>query len=305
VKIFVGIDGGGTRTTAIAVDEAGRELARHQGPAGLVQSGAVTAGAAALADLTDRVLHAAGAAPPATALCCALAGAGREADRVAIAAALQREAIAERIRVVTDADAAFHDAFGMGPGILLIAGTGSNALGRGQGTGTIRVGGWGSLLGDEGSGYALGLEALRACARIDDGRAPPSMILPMIMAELTIGEPEDLIGWAAGASKKAIAALAPLVMSAATSGDATARAIVEGAAAELVDHLKSIYHRMSPWNEPPAVALTGGLIEPGRPLREYLLDRLGRLEAELLILDRPIDAAHGAATLAREQFEGS
>jgi glucosamine kinase len=299
--IYIGIDGGGTRTTAVATDREGRELARLEGGAALVRSTNPTAGAAALADLTDRLLHRPGAAPPATAICCALAGAGRHQDRTAIAAALQREAIAERVRVVTDADAAFHDAFGTAPGILLIAGTGSIALGRAADRRTARVGGWGTLLGDEGSGYALGLAALRASARAHDGRGPETALLPAFQTQLALAAAEDLIHWTASATKREIAALAPIVLAAADEGDGAARIIADGATRELVGHLDSLIRVLAPWHEPPTFAFAGGLIAPSGPLRTRLVRSLEAAGPGLShrLLDRAVDAARGAATLAR------
>lgn len=323
MNAFIGIDGGGTRTTAVVTDPEGRELARVHGGAGLVRSTDPTAGAAALADLADRALHAAGLAPPATALCCALAGAGRPEDRLALAAALQREAIVERVRIVTDADAAFHDAFANGPGILLIAGTGSIALGRNQGT-LERVGGWGTLLGDEGSGYAIGTAALRAAVRAYDGRGPATSLLPRIMAHLGLAQPDQLIHWCNCAAKRDLAALAPLTLTAAEEGDPVATTIAESAAHDLVDHLTAITRRLSPWRSPPTIALTGGLIAHGGPLRDRFLLVLDeefalRVDETLhsadtpfhgrelplrtlrpRILMDPVDAARGAAALARE-----
>jgi glucosamine kinase len=302
-SIFIGIDGGGTHTTAAAYDGEGRELARVQGGAGLVRSTEPTAGAAALADLTDQVLRTAGLAPPATALCCGLAGAGRPQDKLAIAAALQREAIAERIRVVTDGEAAFHDAFAAGPGVLLIAGTGSIALGRNTGGGQLeRVGGWGTLLGDEGSGYDIGLAALRACARAHDGRAPETALVPDILAHLELSEPRELIHWGGGASKREIAALAPVALAAAEAGDPAAHTIAEAAVRELVAQVASLTKRLAPWQATPTVALTGGLIARGGALRDRLLRALEAApRLQLQLLERAVDAARGAATLARER----
>lgn len=327
-SIFIGIDGGGTHSTAVAYNGEGRELARLQGGAGLVRSTAPTAGAAALADLAERVLHSAGLAPPATSLCCALAGAGRQEDRIAIAAALQREAIAGRIRIATDAEAAFHDAFGSGPGILLIAGTGSIALGRNTcGSQLTRVGGWGTLLGDEGSGYAIGRAALRACVRMHDGRQGATPLLPATLANLGLAAAEELIHWGDAATKREIAALAPLVIAAAEDGDDAARAIADEATSELVGHLTTMIRSLAPWREPPTLAFAGGLIAPSRPLRNRLIraleaaatrlaashPRVGLVSAGLAsadlasaipdlvprVLDRAVDAARGAATLAR------
>src|SRR5690606_12096698 len=128
-------------------------------------------------------------------------------------------------------------AFDDGAGILLIAGTGSSAWARGVDGRTARAGGWGHLLGDEGSGYALGVAALRAVARAHDGRAPSTDLRDAVLRHANVAAPEALIAWAASAAKAEIAALAPCVAEAAAADDAVARAIVDRAARDLADHV--------------------------------------------------------------------
>lgn len=299
MSLFIGIDGGGTGATAVVMDGSGAELGRIEGGPALVRPADPAAGAAALADLAVRALAAAGAAPPAAGLCCALAGAGRDEARRALAAALHREAVAVRIRVTTDAEAALHDAFQSGPGILLIAGTGSIAWARGADGRTARAGGWGALLGDEGSGYALGLGALRAVARADDGRGEETALRDVVLRETGVASPDALIGWADDASKAGVAALAPAVCATADAGDAVARALVQAAARDLASHVATLERRLAPWPAPPAIALAGGLIAPGRPLRDVVLRALRALDPPVRPLDRAVDAARGAAELAR------
>lgn len=299
MTLFVGIDGGGTKTAAIATDEMGTELARAVGSATLVRAGAAEAGAAALADLVERVLRAAGSAPPARSICCALAGAGREAERNALGAALFREAIAERIRIITDAEAALFDAFGDGPGILVVAGTGSIAWGRAEDGRTARTGGWGGTLGDEGSGYALGLGALRAAAMAHDGRGQSTRLLDVTLRHTGVESPEGLIAWTAHAAKGEIAALAPTVVETAEEGDAVAAALVSAAVTDLVDHVHALYRRLGPWSAPPTIAPSGGLVAPGRPLREAFVSALQDGPVPFPILERTVDPARGAAAIAR------
>jgi glucosamine kinase len=299
VELFVGIDGGGTKTNAVAMNAGGEVLARVEGGAALIRPEDPGAGAGLLADLTERAVRAAGGSLPAAGLCCALAGAGREPVRRALAAELHREGVAVRLRIVTDAEAAFYDAFADGPGILLIAGTGSIVWGRAEDGRTARAGGWGAILGDEGSGYALGLGALRAVVRAHDGRGEATSLAPAVLAHAGVDAPESLVAWAAGASKREIAALAPAVASAAGAGDAVARRIVEEAAGELVAHVVALHHRLGPWKTAPGLALSGGLIAPGGPLRAAVVEALQVRGPECALAERQVDAARGAASLAR------
>lgn len=310
MTLFLGIDGGATRATALVTDAAGVELARVPGEPGLVRAENPEAAAPGLTHLARLALRQAGAggaggqrspgaAAPAAALCCALAGAGRPAERRALENTLRKAGVARRVRVVTDAEAALEDAFGGGPGLLLIAGTGSIAWGRAADGRTARAGGWGALLGDEGSGYALGLEALRAVARAHDGRGPDTQLLEPVLRAAGAADPESLIHWAATAAKAEIAALAPLVAAVAASPDAVAAGILDQAAHDLARHIAALHRRLGPWPAPAPVALAGGLLAPGRPLRQPVLRALEALQLPLAILDRPVDAARGAATLAR------
>lgn len=297
--VYVGLDGGGTRTTVLVTDAAGAELARVEGEAGIVDAREPAARATVLRELVLRALERAGAAPPAAALCCALAGAGREPERRALRAALEPLGIARAIRIVGDGEAAFHDAFGAGPGILLIAGTGSIAWGRAADGRTARAGGWGQALGDEGSGYALGLAGLRAVARAHDGRGPDTALTEALLAATGVGAPEELIGWVARADKAAVAALAPRVAAAAAAGDAVAAAIVRQAAGELAAHVAALHERLGPWPGTVSVAFSGGLLAPGGPLRAVVAAEVCRLGAGLRLREERVDAARGAAALAR------
>jgi len=300
MSLFIGIDGGGTRCVAVATDRAGHELARREGGPGLVHADRLDAGAAALATLAEATIRAAGAEPPAAVLCCALAGAGREPERSALERALQERGIAAVCRVTTDAEAALFDAFGPGPGLLLISGTGSIAWGRAEDGVTARAGGWGALLGDEGSAYALGIEALRQVVRAHDGRAPDTALAPEVLRHTGRRAVEELVSWAAAADKAEIAALAPIVTAAARQGDAVARAMVDEAARELASFMVALPRRLGPWTAPPTAALAGALLAPAGPLRAPTINAIRESGVPVRILDRAIDGARGAAALARD-----
>ncbi|MEO5510878.1 MAG: BadF/BadG/BcrA/BcrD ATPase family protein [Longimicrobiales bacterium] len=299
LDIWVGIDGGGTGTTAVALDDTGAVVARVKGGPALVDPLAPLRGVDALGDLARHVLDEAGISGTAAGLCCALAGAGRQAVRDALGSGLEARGVARRVSVIGDAEAALADAFRGGAGALLIAGTGSAAWARDVSGRRVRAGGWGLLLGDEGSGYAIGLAALREVVRAADGRAPRTELTQCILHAVHAKAPEDLIPWTAAAEKSAIAALAPLVIAVA-AGDARADFIVEHAVVELAQQVQAVVERTMPWKDPINVAFAGGLIAPGRSLRDRTWNAVRSLAFDFQLREDPVDAARGAAHIARD-----
>ncbi|HEX6067021.1 MAG TPA: BadF/BadG/BcrA/BcrD ATPase family protein, partial [Longimicrobiales bacterium] len=180
-----------------------------------------------------------------------------------------------------------------------ISGTGSSAWGRAPDGRCVRAGGWGHILGDEGSGYALGRVTLMLAMREYDGRGENAGFMPAVLAFTGVATEEGLVRWAATAGKAEIAALAPILFQAAQQGSLSAQDAIEDAAAEIAMHVAALYDRLGPWETPPAVALAGGLIEPGRPLREPALREIEALTIPVAIVEDRIDAARGAAGIAR------
>jgi glucosamine kinase len=296
--LFVGVDGGGTRTTVLVTDARGTEMARAAGGPGRVRAGDAERGVDALADLVIRAIaEAGGGASRAASLCCGLAGAGREPERALLAEGLRRRAVADRVRVTTDAEVALHDAFGTSAGLLVIAGTGSIAWARGPDGRLVRAGGWGEQLGDEGSGYSIGIAALRAVLHEHDGRGPTTGLAPLLLQLTGVASPPDLVAWAATAGKSAIAALAGAVME--MDALPVATALGQRAAADLARHVFALIELTSPWRGPIPVALAGGLIAPGRPLRAACVEALAAAGDSIVIRQAAVDGARGAAALAR------
>ncbi len=296
---WVGIDGGGTRATAVAVDAAGQVISRVAGGAALVDPMQPLRGAIALADLARRALDEAGVKGRAVGLCCALAGAGRASVRGVLTSELTRASVATKVIVIGDAEAALSDAFDSGAGALLISGTGSAAWSRDETGRQARAGGWGMVLGDEGSGYAVGLSALRLVVHAADGRAAATCLTERVLAATGVAAVEDLVAWTAGADKAAVASLAPTVFSAASENDAGAVAIALGAATDLAHQVHAVLDRTGPWTGAVDVAFAGGLIAPGQPLRERAWLALQALPYGFRLRAEAIDAARGAACIAR------
>ena len=170
---FLGVDGGGTHTRAVLVDARGREIGRGQAAGANWASVGVAAALANIQRAVAAARAAAGVAGPARAAWCGLAGVDRPADRALIAPGLRD--LAATLRLTNDAELALA-VLPDRAGVCLVAGTGSIAVGRAPDGRTARAGGWGHVLGDEGSGYDIGRQALLAVARAADGRGPATAL---------------------------------------------------------------------------------------------------------------------------------
>jgi glucosamine kinase len=294
--IFAGVDGGGTKSTLLLADAAGTELARVSGAAGLVDPRHPERSAEVIAQLLRMASAQAGLSAPPAALCAGLAGVGNEAERAAVEQALA--GAARRVCVISDGEVALHGAFGGGPGVLLVAGTGSVAYGRGPDGRMERCGGWGMYVGDEGSGYALGRAALAAALRSVDGREAETRLLPVLLELLKLDGPRGIPPWAGRAAKGDVASLARHVLDVAAGGDAVALRVVEHQAAELASHVIALAHRLGPWPGDVPVVFHGGVLRSG--LYATLVDRNLAQNAHLYrIQPARADAVHGALAYAR------
>jgi glucosamine kinase len=303
MQTFAGVDGGGTRSTLVLADAAGAELARVGGPAGIVDPRHPERSAEVLATLVHQALEQAGLTERPAALCAGLAGVGNEPERLAVEGALAAAEVAGAVRIVSDGEIALHGAFGGGAGVLLIAGTGSVSYGLGPDGTRGRCGGWGMMVGDEGSGYAIGRSGLAAALRSVDGREGETQLLPALLKALSLDGPTGMPPWAGRASKSDIAALARPVLEVAAAGDGLALRVVEHHARELASHVIALAHRLGPWPGDVPVVFHGGVLRSG--LYATLVDRqLAQNAHRYRIQPAQADAVHGALAYARALVDG-
>jgi N-acetylglucosamine kinase-like BadF-type ATPase len=291
-----GVDAGGSHSVAVVTDGALRVLGRAAGPGGAVRPDAVAASADVIVDTIGDALRAAGGGQL-VACVVGAAGAGDPAVQSALADALRARGTPAHTMVTTDVDVAFASAFPEGPGILVLAGTGSIALARGRAGGRHRVGGRGWRVGDEGSGYALGRAGVAAVARALDGRAPDTVLTGSITAALGLHSGAELAAWAGRTEPRAIAALAALVQQAAEAGDPVAVELLDTAADDLVAHVLALRPHFAA-DMPVPVVLSGGALVPGRPLRRRVVTLLRSRTPWATVVDVEVDAALGAARMA-------
>jgi len=279
----IGIDGGGTQTVGLLVDLDGNLQSRAvTGPSNFHTVG-MPITVRRLADLLQTLWEISPDTPSegCRAICCGLAGLGRAVDR-----ALLRDALAEISLPVTpilthDAHTALLAGTEGTPGTLLISGTGSITFALDEEGEEHRIGGWGPLLADRGSGYAIGRAALRAMMREWDVRRHLSALAVDILEELELANLDELVRWGGDATQSAVARLAPVVCSAAWNGDAVARGILDRAADDLAEMIHQIRSQW-PQAERSPVILSGGVFQHQPRLVTMLRSRLASFRLDLL-----------------------
>jgi N-acetylglucosamine kinase-like BadF-type ATPase len=279
--LVLGVDCGGTSTRAVIADSEGRVLGLGLSGASNLSESDGQRTAEHIQEAVNSALH--HASLKYTQLAAAfvgMAGIGSEAE-FAMANSLLDSAGLDTSLVPRGLDHDLRIALAGGlagdPGICLIAGTGSSCYGRNTDGTSWKAGGWGSLLDDRGSACGLGYAALRAAVRIADGRLPSSCLLTDLMKTWNLTIPRDIVTrvYRQNISKSEIAALAPLVINAWTSGDLLAGQIVRDEIQELISMTKAVIENLQ--MESATLCCTGGLIEKSSA---YRIEVTGRLQSK-------------------------
>jgi N-acetylglucosamine kinase-like BadF-type ATPase len=271
--LFVGVDGGGSKTLAVVVDAGSIERGRGQAGGSNYRAVGLEPAVRHVEEAIARALADAGGASQLAGAWLGIAGIDHPDDSRLLLDRLRT--VAPSVRLTNDAELVL-SGLPECVGIALIAGTGSIALGRNAAGHAARAGGWGHLLGDEGSGYDLGRRALQAAARAADGRGSSTALLPLILQEWGLRTPDELIERVHGESETAgIARLSSLVVRAAHEGDGVSAGIVRRAAAELALAAEAVAAALG-FDESVPLALGGGLLLYEVALRDQVLRRLAR-----------------------------
>jgi N-acetylmuramic acid 6-phosphate etherase len=305
-ELVLGIDGGGTGTVVLLAARNGtgwKSLGRGESGPSNRQAVGTPAALAALDEATDRAFAAAGRVRSAVrAACLGLAGAGRPGDQEIVREWAARANLAPHVQVIEDAALLLAAGTPAGWGVAVVAGTGSMAFARAADGRTARSGGWGPLLGDEGSGYAVALSGLRAAARSADGRAAATPLTDRLLAAYGLTRPEELIGVVyRGGDRATLAALAPVVLDAAEAGDPVAEHIIRDAAGELASATGAAARQLNLGAAFP-VALAGGLLIASPGYRERFLSALTDRGLAVGPVALVIEPAEGAVRLALDRI---
>ncbi|HUR45273.1 MAG TPA: N-acetylmuramic acid 6-phosphate etherase [Candidatus Saccharimonadales bacterium] len=295
-QFYLGIEGGGTRTVALLTDADGRLVKRAEfGPANfrLLND----------AELRKHLQTIAAAFPIPKAVAVGLAGARTLDDRNKLGAAIRSVWSGVAVYATNDLETALMAARSTTatqlPRVLVLSGTGSCCFGRAADGKTVKVGGWGHILGDKGSGFEIALRGLKASVYYYDRDGVWPRLGERILAALLLNAPDDLIGWIQTASKSQIAAVAKEVFAAAAEKDRIARDILKGAAHTLAQDAITCARRLGALNQTVEFVFSGSVLlnQPG--FRRTVQRLIQRECSGAVHLPLTRESAWGAVELAR------
>jgi N-acetylglucosamine kinase-like BadF-type ATPase len=301
----LGIDAGGTKTVCLLADDQGAIVSEGRGAGANLH----TAGELAVEKVLHEAMEAAigdRAITPA-AICLGIAGVDRDDEMRTVRAVMRRIGYKSRVLVVNDALIGLVAGARDDPGIAINAGTGSIVYGRNAAFEAARAGGWGHMIGDEGSGYWIGRESLAAVMRAFDGRGPATRLTAEILSHFNVDDESRLprIVYDREQPRVSVAALGPIIQRVADQGDAVAGRILEHAAEELVLAASSVATRLEMRGDAFAFFLAGGVFRVVPWLVEELQRRLLEVAPRAQVQTLGEEPAVGAVWLALAEARGA
>lgn len=303
MTLYMGVDGGGSALRVVIVDEQMTILSESQhATANPNVVGRQESAYRIQYTMRDALARARLAPQDITALGIGIAGTATSNYQDWLSGVVQDVLPKSQHALSSDMEIALVGAHGERRGILVLSGTGSVALGINDSGQKVQVGGWGYLLGDEGSGYWLGHQTLQYITRAADGRENGTSLTKRVLSELALATPQDVIAWLYNVSlprTRDIAALAPLVLQAAEEGIEPAVSLVERGAHSLALLCQTVQKRLG--MKQARIAYAGGLLNALNPLSRRL--------CALLDLSMLPEVKHppviGAALLAQLQVQAN
>jgi N-acetylglucosamine kinase-like BadF-type ATPase len=306
---FLGVDGGGTKTEFLCIDAKGEVVAQHREPTAYHLQVGLEGAAKTIRSGIAAICNALSVEP--SALAFSFFGLPAYGEDSAIDPKLDRICADmlghERFRCGNDMICGWAGSLACEDGINLVAGTGSIGYGERQGRGA-RVGGWGEIFGDEGSGYWIAIQGLNAFARMSDGRLPKGPMHAAFTEALGLSSDLDIcarIMGTRGLSRDGIAALAPVVETAAAAGDQAALAIHERAGEQLAEMAQALCRTLGFTDrETVLVSWSGGVLANVSGVRASLQRHL-QLEGRYEVVAPRYSPSYGAAAYAARLGSGN
>lgn len=296
----IGVDAGGTKTTAWLAERNGglldTPLATGGGGPGNLRSAGFDLATTSLNTAISQAT--ASCQGKVDCLCICAAGAGRPEEQKRLREWAELHQFASHVHIASDVEAVLAAVSEDSTGVALIAGTGSLAWGRNSNGKTHRAGGWGHLLGDEGGAYDISIKCLQHITRMSDGRIAETPLLQTVMRQLNLTHPSELVAkiYSESMSKDQVASLAKCVFELAESGDPVGAAIIDDAISELALMVKTVAERLE-LSEGFTLAVTGGVLIHQPTFLERLTKRIDHATKHTHVVNAPASGAVGLARL--------
>lgn len=298
MAIYLGIDGGGTKTTCVVGDEKRVLSIARSGGSNIVRSGEDFARKNLQTAIKEACVEAGVSPADVACVCAGASGAGRVEIANVVRAAIS-ELVPSEVIVVGDTDTTMYAAFGEGPGVIVIAGTGSIAFGRNVSGDIFRAGGWGHAISDEGSGQWMGRTAVAEVLRARDENQPTEL-LSMIRQQWNVTDMDAFIRFANSIPPPNFADLFLTVLKATETGDEVASRVLRRAAEELARLASLVIRRLFAKEESVALAMSGGVFRRAGSVREQFREQVLKRWPCAVVGAEVVDPVDGALAIARK-----
>ena len=299
-RFFIGIDGGGTKTIGLLADQSGHIIGKAESGASNYHAVGEEQTKQVLSDIVSGLISDANASLESCTCCLGLAGVASSVDRHVIGRICDDIGLPGNRILTHDAQIALVGGAEELSGVIIIAGTGSIVYGIDSEGRDAQAGGWGHLLGDEGSGYDIARRAFQAVARAADGRGDPTLLSSLMLGALEFSQPRNLIPWMHSVSKDKVAQLAGIVFDAASAGDPVAQGILDEAADELTVAARVVIDKLG-FSQPFNLVLSGGIFSHQPTFVESMRSRLKYIAPHARVCLPKNEPAYGAVVLAMSQ----
>jgi len=301
MEYLIGMDGGGTATKICVADRDGSLLSRHTAGPLNINGQSHERFQETMAEIKTWLEHSGFLPQDCIGIGIGAAGSSNPLTQKLLEKSFESGGYRAKVHTYSDGETALAAAFPACRGIVLIAGTGSLCLGRNETGEIFRAGGFGHLIDDGGSAYAMAVGALAAAVRSEDGRGKPTALRRLVMERLGLESLEGLAGYlyAPSRSKKDIAALAVLVTEAADGGDEAAMEIEQRSAGELNLMTDAVMAKLP---EEKNIALTGSVLMKNQRIRQMVTEHILTRRKDACVLAAAADAAEGAVRLLKNRI---
>jgi len=301
----LGMDGGGTKTVCVISDIEGRLLGGGvSGPSNYLTVGEEEAKRSMRIAIEKALEKCRMDIPKFKIAYLGMAGAGRSGGVAVFKRLMESLELADKVFVDTDAAIALAGATTGNPGVVLISGTGSVAFGINKDGEKGRVGGWGYLIGDEGSGFDIGRKGLAAVFRAYDGRGKETVLLDRLMSHFKVKKLDEIIDIIYSDKMKVdvVSSLAPLIVEAAREGDAVSQKILMDTVKELSLIAITLIRRLNMENEEFELVLLGGIFKVKDLIADPVQQNIVKVAPKCRAITPRFKPAVGAVLMALKEM---